>query len=309
MPVASGRRWLGRDAAYAVMAEVPVAAVDAGGFVDFSVQPPTAEFQAELQADEMTGYARTYRPPDGAHATVEALVAALERAGAIAVIKAIDARHGDGTHISNEHVADVCRSARGRLLGFAAADPLDGEDGVRRFEEAISGHGLRGLNVQLYHNGLRADDAHLWPLYDACVRLGVPVNLHVGMSFSMRPMEYGDPLAVDRVACEFPGLTIVCAPPGFPWIRELIAVAWRHPRVYIGLPGLRPRYLAREASGWGELLTYGRSVLAQKMIFGTAYPLIPIERSVLEIRELGLGPDVERAWLRDNALRVLGLAT
>jgi predicted TIM-barrel fold metal-dependent hydrolase len=309
MPTAEDEIHLRRSEAVPTMTSPhPCARISPDGFIDFSVQPPTTEFQAELAADEMTGYARAYSSGEGGrHRSVEALVGALERADAVAVIKAIDARNGDGTYISNEHVADVCRIGRGRLIGFAGVDPLDGETGIERLEHAVGVDSLRGLNLQLYHHGLRADDRRLWPLYGACVRLGIPVNLHVGMSFSARPMRYGDPLAVDQVACEFPDLTIICAPPGFPWIRELIAVAWRHAGVYIGLSGLRPRYLGRRGSGWEELLAYGRTVLREKMIFGTAYPLIPIDRSVQEIRELALGEDVERAWLRDNALRALGL--
>lgn len=275
-------------------------------FIDFSVQPPTAEFLAELRADDMAGYRSTYKLAEGAYDSVEAMVDALERADAVAVIKAIDARSTDGLHISNEHVAQLCRASRGRFLGFASVDPHTKDEAVEELERAVTVDGLRGLNLQLYHHDLRADDDILRPLYETCVRLGVPVNLHIGMSFSNKPIRFGDPLAVDVVACDHPELKIVCAPPGFPWIRELIAVAWRHRNVYIGIPGLRPKYLAREGSGWTELLSYGGHVLREKIIFGSAHPLLPIERSVDEVRALPLPDGVSRLWLHDNAKRVLG---
>ena len=275
-------------------------------FIDFSVQPPTAEFLAELQRADMVGYRNTYSLATAEYPTVDALVDELEAADALAVIKAIDARSTDGLHISNEHVAQLCQGSRGRLIGFASVDPHTKDEAVEELERAVTEDGLRGLNLQLYHHNLRADDEILRPLYETCVRLGIPVNLHVGLSFSDKPIRYGDPLAVDTVACDHPDLRIVCAPPGFPWIRELIAVAWRHRNVYIGIPGLRPKYLAREGSGWTELLSYGGHVLREKIVFGSAHPLLPIKRSVEEVRALPLPDGVSQLWLNDNARRVLG---
>lgn len=275
-------------------------------FIDFSVQPPTPEFSAELRRDDMSGYRGTYALADGEYPSVAALVDQFESWDALGVIKGIDARSTDGLHISNDHVAQLCRSSRGRFIGFAGVDPHTKDEAVEELERAVTEDGLRGLNLQLYHHDLRADDHLLWPLYEACVRLDVPVNLHVGMSFSNKPLRFGDPLAVDAVACDFPDLRIVCAPPGFPWIRELIAVAWRHPHVFIGIPGLRPKYLAKEGSGWTELLSYGSHILREKVIFGSAHPLLPIARSVEEVRELPLPEGVSDLWLNVNARRVLG---
>jgi predicted TIM-barrel fold metal-dependent hydrolase len=275
-------------------------------FIDFSVQPPTDEFLAELRRDDMEGYRGTYALATSEHPSVDALVDSLEISDALAVIKGIDARSTDGLHISNEHVADLCKSGRGRLIGFAGVDPHAGVAAVEELERAVIEDGLRGLNLQLYHHNVRADDELLRPLYETCSRLGVPVNLHVGMSFSNKPIRYGDPLAVDIVACDFPDLRIICAPPGFPWIRELIAVAWRHSHVYIGIPGLRPKYLAREGSGWTELLSYGSNILRERIIFGSAHPLLPIARSVDEVRALPLSEETAELWLNGNARRVLG---
>jgi uncharacterized protein len=275
-------------------------------FIDFSVQPPTEEFLAELGRDDMAGYRGTYSLATGEYSSVAALVDDLEAADALAVIKGIDARSTDGLHISNEHVAALCRASRGRLVGFAGVDPHTKDEALEELERAVTVDGLRGLNLQLYHHDLRADEEVLRPLYEMCARLGIPVNLHIGMSFSNKPIRYGDPLAVDAVACDFPDLQIVCAPPGFPWIRELIAVAWRHPNVYIGIPGLRPRYLARPDSGWTELLSYGSNILREKIIFGSAHPLLPIRRSVDEVRALPLSAETAELWLNGNARKVLG---
>lgn len=275
-------------------------------FIDFSVQPPTEEFLAELRRDDMAGYRGTYNLATAEYPSVSALVDELEAADAVAVIKAIDARSTDGLHISNDHVAHLCRGSRGRFIGFAGVDPHTKDEAVEELERAVTVDGLRGLNLQLYHNSVSADDEVLRPLYETCVRLRIPVNLHVGMSFSTKPIRFGDPLAVDAVACDYPDLKIVCAPPGFPWIRELIAVAWRHPNVYIGIPGLRPKYLARADSGWTELLSYGSHILCEKIIFGSAHPLLPIARSVDEVRALPLPDGVSDLWLNDNARRVLG---
>lgn len=50
----------------------------------------------------------------------------------------------------------------------------------------------------------------------------------------MMPSEYGRPIPyLDDVAREFPDLKIVGGHVGFPWTNEIIAMAMKHPNVYI----------------------------------------------------------------------------
>jgi hypothetical protein len=51
------------------------------------------------------------------------------------------------------------------------------------------------------------------------------------------------------------------------------------------------------------LCSYGQ----RKVLFGTNFPQLPLERCVREAHELELDPDVERAFLSENARRVFGL--
>ena len=76
-------------------------------------------------------------------------------------------------------------------------------------------------------------------------------------------------LAARRGDGAFPELRVCAAPPGWPWVHELIGVAWKHPNVHIGLVYMKPRLLTVENSGYEALLRYGRTILQDKIIFGS----------------------------------------
>ena len=105
----------------------------------------------------------------------------------------------------------------------------------------------------------------------------------------------------------FPELRVVASPPGWPWVHELLGVAWRHRNVWIGLVAVRPKYLTVAASGYEPLLQYGNTVLQDRIIFGSSYPMLPVERCLEEIAALPLKDGVMRKWTHDNCARFLGL--
>ena len=74
------------------------------------------------------------------------------------------------------------------------------------------------------------------------------------------------------------------------------------------LAPVRPKYLAVQNSGYEPLLQYGNTVLQDRIMFGTSYPLLPVERSIQEIEALPLKDASKRKWLHDNAARFLRVA-
>ena len=58
-------------------------------------------------------------------------------------------------------------------------------------------------------------------------------------------------------------------------------------------------------SGYEPLVTYANSVLQDKVIFGSGWPLLPLERSVSEFRALPWKPEVIPKLLGENLLRAL----
>ena len=210
-----------------------------------------------------------------------------------------------------------CRTRRSRIsaissardsIRFAAVDPHRGADALDELNHAIRDLGLRGLNVQGFEHRLAINDPKLMALYERCAELDIPVNIHCGMNFSLSSKAiYGHPLALDDVLTAFPTLRVCASPPGWPWISELIAMAWRHPNLWIGLSAVRPKLAGIPGSGYEPLLRYGAGLLKQRVLFGSGYPMIPVDRSIAEIEDRGLTDDVRRAWLYDNAAAYLRL--
>ena len=281
--------------------------------IDFSSTPPGPEFAPE--APHLANYRRVYRPAADASASGDgpgdraAYLAMYDRLGARAVvIKARDLETTFGLRIANADVAAFCRAHGPRYVGFAGVDPHKGMAAIRELEHAVRVLGLRGLNLQCFEHRLAIDDRKLYPLYAKCIELDIPVNIHASINFSTDTlMEYGHPRALDAVMVHFPELRVCAAPPGWPWVQELIGVAWRHRNVSIGLVAVRPKVLAIAQSGYGPLLQYGDTLLRDRIIFGSSWPMMDVGSALAEIAALPLKPETRQAWLHDNAARFLRL--
>jgi predicted TIM-barrel fold metal-dependent hydrolase len=280
--------------------------------IDFASRPPLPEFSKT--GTHLGNYRKVYEKSEkltAPHSDADALAdyfAMYDRVGAnVVVLKARDLETTFGFAIANDDVAAFCKTHGPRFLGFAGVDPHK-PDAVDELRRAVLELGLRGLNIQCFEHLMSADDSRLYPLYAACVELDIPVNIHCGVNFA-RPaaMTYGKPEAIDRVLVDFPTLRVCASPPGWPWVNELIAVAMRHPTLYIGLVAIRPKLLATGGSGYEQLLQYGRTLLADRVMFGSSFPLVPVERSVEEIRALPLTDTVRDKWLGLNAAAFLRL--
>jgi predicted TIM-barrel fold metal-dependent hydrolase len=122
----------------------------------------------------------------------------------------------------------------------------------------------------------------------------------MGHTLDFMPIEHGRPYLLDKIALYFPDLAIVCAHTGWPWVEEAIALAWKHPNVFIGTSAYAPKY-------WPpELVKFINSRGQDKVMWGTDFPLIDHKESLDQIKALGLKPAAEAKLVRGNAARVFG---
>lgn len=79
-----------------------------------------------------------------------------------------------GPLISNDEVAEFVAQANGRLRGVAGADLTRPVQAVRELRRAVEELGFVGLRIVPWLWQLPPTDRLYYPLYAACVDLGVP---------------------------------------------------------------------------------------------------------------------------------------
>jgi len=227
-----------------------------------------------------------------------------------AVIFTVDAEHATGhPRISNEEVAEGCAAHPDVLIPFASIDPFKGRAGVREARRLVTGHGVRGFKFHPSIQGFAPDDRMAYPLYQEIQELGVPALFHTGQTgigAGVRGgggirLKYSNPMLIDDVAVDFPDLRIILAHPSFPWQDEALAVATHKPFVHIDLSGWSPKYFPP------QLVRYANSLLQDKVLFGSDYPVITPDRWLADFAELDIKPAVRPKILKANAARLLGL--
>lgn len=267
--------------------------------VDAWMQHPSATFLAHPM------FASLRRWSHGAIGTgevpLDATIAAMDAAGVRVGMTA--AWWGpDGPLIGNDEVAAWVRRHPERLVGVASVDLSQPLGAVRELRRCVRELGFRALRVVPWLWDLAPDDRRYYPLYAECIELGVPFCLQVGHTGPLRPSEPGRPIPhLDRVALDFPELTIVGGHVGWPWTAEMIALATKYPNVYIDTSA----YVARRYPA--ELVAYLRGHGRRKVLFGSNHPAWPAAQCLQHLAELGLDAETTALFLHQNAERVFGL--
>ncbi len=227
--------------------------------------------------------------------------AGIERSFLIAT-RAGDLRVRGSYEIPYARVAEVCAAHPDRFSGLAGIDPTRGMQGLRDLAHAVDELGFIGAHLYPHWFALAPDAAQYYPYYAKCCELDVPIMMQVGQNLiysrDRRLPSVARPITLDQVAIDFPELRLLGIHIGVPWTDEMIAMAWKHENVFIGVDAYAPKHWPKQLVHF--LNTYGRD----KVLFGTDWPVIDPERAVREIDALGLRPESRAKLMRGNAVRV-----
>ncbi|WP_369130073.1 amidohydrolase family protein [Modestobacter roseus] len=216
---------------------------------------------------------------------------------------------GDELVPTNEEVAELAAEHADVVIPFASIDPARGAAGVRQARRLITDHGVRGFKFHPNTQGFHPNDRKAYPLYEVIAEHGLIALFHTGQTGvgagtpgggGIR-LKYSNPMDVDDVAVDFPDMDIILAHPSFPWQDEALAVATHKPRVHIDLSGWSPKYFPP------QLVRYANSLLKNKVLFGSDFPVITPERWMKDAETIGLKDEVKPLIYKSNAARLLGL--
>jgi predicted TIM-barrel fold metal-dependent hydrolase len=269
--------------------------------VDVWMQHPTRSFLRQdmfASLQRWTGGSDTDEPPP-----IATTVAAMDDAGVDFGLLSAWSAPRQPPPITNDEVADWIAQHPARFGGLAAVDLNRPMDAIRELRRCVVDLGFKGLRVIPWLWEAPPTDRRYYPLYAACVELGVPFCTQVGHTGPLRPSETGRPIPyIDQVAIDFPELVIVGGHIGYPWTEEMVAVARKHENVYIDTSAYVPRRYPP------ELVRYMQSDGGRrKVLFGTNYPMIPHARALQELNQLGLDDATRELFLAGNARSVFKL--
>src|SRR5205085_7048192 len=210
--------------------------------------------------------------------------------------------------VSNDSVAEFAAENADIAIAFASIDPTRGAEAVREAKRLIAGGGIRGLKLHPPLQQFFPNDHLAYPLYEVFAEARLPVLFHTGHSGIGTGMpggggvrqKYGNPMAIDDVAVDFPELPIILAHPSFPWQDEAISICLHKRQVYIDLSGWSPKYFSP------VLIQYANTLLKNKMLFGSDYPLIAPDRWIADFEKAPFKDEVRPLILKENAIRLFG---
>jgi len=219
----------------------------------------------------------------------------------------------DGIHekrkITNEEIAELAHKHSDVAIPFASVDPHRGAEGVAMAKRLIKDYGVKGFKFHPSVQEFAPNDRMAYPLYEAIAEAKLPALFHTGQTGvgagtrgggGIR-LKYSNPMLLDDVAADFPDMPIVLAHPSFPWQEEALSVATHKPQVYIDLSGWSPKYFPP------ILVQYANTLLKDKIMFGSDYPVMAPEKWMEEFDKLPIKPEVKPLILKQNAARLLKL--
>ena len=271
------------------------------------VYPPSfRERRGEIARRDAT-FRELYSNPNAVLADADDLLAAMDEAGVdVAVAVGIGWTDRDVAREANDYLAECVARSGGRLLAFGSVNPAWGNDALAEVERCAKA-GLAGVG-ELHPDtqGFGIDDAAVMgPLMATARRLGMPVLTHasepVGHSYPGKGTVTPDKLL--RFIEAFPGQTVIAAHWGgglpfyalMPEVKAALADAYFDTAAspFLYTPDIFPNA--------------ARVVGAERVLFGTDFPLIKHPRLLAQLRESGLSDSEQAMIAGGNAARLFGL--
>jgi len=204
--------------------------------------------------------------------------------------------------IPNERLAELQDRHAGRLIGYAGIDVSNtAHNAVEETERSVKSLGLKGIFIETGRQiQSTPDDERIFPVYEKCIELDIPVNLMSG-PYAGADIGVSDAVHVDRLCTRYPELKVILGHGGYPFIQQILGVAFKHVNLFVS-PDM---YVF--APGGQAYIDAANGALKDQILYGSAYPLRPIIQTVQDTQALDLSAESEHAYLELNARRLLNI--
>ena len=275
--------------------------------IDFRIRPPLRGFLDTLMysaGDRRDGFTRTVGFEPSAAAQSQSMALLLKEMDQAGVDKGVVVGRLAGTlgSVSNDDVAAILSEFPDRFIGAASIDPTHRAAAFATIDNAIkSGFKLINIEPGAYPVPMYADDRKLYPIYGHCEDKGIPIILMVGGTAGP-DLSYSDPIRTDRLLADFPRLQVVVAHGAWPWVTQILHVAFRRPNLW-----LSPDMYFSRMPGWQEYVNAADTFLSERMLYASSFPFCPVLGYKEWFEKLPIQQQNLQKVMGNNAKRLLAL--
>lgn len=285
--------------------------------VDMRLRPPIPAWtdKAQFRKGEAAGYYPMRigfpRPPSAEARDVGLLLKEMDEAGiqwGVAMGRQSAIPHGS---VPNDAIAEVLRQYPDRFVSFCGIDiSRDMDWCLSEIDRCLAIPGFKGVSIEppCSPTPMMCDDRRLYPIYEHCQTREVPLSISLSSALGHMTgagIEFARPDPLYQPAKDFPNLTFVISHGAWPWVREILGLAFLLPNIVVspdlyingqGLPGAE------------DYIKAANHYMADRTLFGTAYPTRPLKESVAAFDSWTFAPGVKQKILSENALRIMKMA-
>jgi predicted TIM-barrel fold metal-dependent hydrolase len=280
--------------------------------VDMRLRPPTKSWIEKPQFKQATTFYPSRvgfpRPPSADQRSMDLLLKEMDQCGIVwGVAMGRQSAEPLGA-IPNDEIRAVVEKHPDRFVSFAGIDVSQStEASIAEIDRCLAWRGFVGASIEPVASNppLKCGDRKLYPIYDHCQTRGVPISITLSNLMAVMgnaPIEYSSPLPLYQVARDFPKLDIVISHGAWPWVQEVLGLAFCHANIYVS-PDLY--MVGTNIPGAVDYIRAANMYIPDRLLFGTAYPSRPLVESVAAFDAWEFAPGVKERVLGLNALRMM----
>ncbi|MHB8567998.1 MAG: amidohydrolase family protein [Nitrososphaerales archaeon] len=215
--------------------------------------------------------------------------------------------------LPNVRMVELCKRSKGKLEPILTVEPARGSISAAISLAKREKEFMRGFKIRLGYVRVFASDEIFAPLYDYAEGENLPVMFHTGdTASSSGSLEHSHPLTLDKLANMRENLKIVACHFGNPWIDDVAELTYKHFNMYADISGLftgMTKYEARYKRELARKISHAIyfSDGADKILFGTDYPVETITSAIAFAKSLSIDKDDLEKIMHLNARKVFGL--
>jgi len=210
----------------------------------------------------------------------------------------------------NDEIIEYVDQYPDKIIGFAYVDPKNLSKSLKHLEKKVDSGYFKGIKMYPYFEHFQLDDKAIYPIYESCLSLDIPVLFHTGwvrMNDDLSSGHMGKytctgfPTQFGNILEEFPKLKLIFAHLGGNFYYECLTLAERFDNVYLETAWLHyyaERFLPKiEIKEWIE---HACGILGSKKIMYGGESIFPED-----IMKTDLSEEQKADILGNNSAKLL----